>query len=77
MVDYLKIAEIVLTIFVIPLGYNLIRIHTKIIVLETTLENKKEMFDTIFKKLEENREDLHQVNLKTEKILSTLEKKEY
>jgi CII-binding regulator of phage lambda lysogenization HflD len=72
--DVLKIIELSLTLIILPTLFMLIKMHNKITILEIRLENKKEMFDIIFKKLEENREDLHEVNLKTEKILSKLEK---
>jgi CII-binding regulator of phage lambda lysogenization HflD len=73
-VDYIAIIEKILLVIVLPFVIWVIKLNTKITILETKAQNKKEMFEIIFKKLEENREDLHQVNLKTEKILSKLEK---
>lgn len=72
-VEWFEIAKIFLTLIVLPLIIWIIKLNTKVLILETKELDRIQVVEIIFKKLEQNREDLHEVNLKAEKILTNLE----
>lgn len=69
----IQIVQFVLTVLIIPTIIFLANLHTKVIICQTKVSDDKEAKDIIFEKLDKNREDLHEVNKKIEKVITALD----
>ncbi len=64
------------TLLILPFAYWLIKLHTRVLILETKNKLNKEFISLLFKKSDDHKKKLHKVEIKTTRIIAILSKKQ-